>query len=94
MFYSFAVDGNPVPPGLALGLYLLLIGVLMISRIPTWSFKSTRISRANVKYFLLAAAGVAAALLTVPWSALVALSGAYVVLVLWGLVTGPMRKRA
>ena len=46
-----------------------------------------RISRENVKYFLVACAFAGAAVLTYAWSTLVVLCISYVVLVIWGLLT-------
>jgi len=41
-----------------IAVYMVLVGLLMISHIPTWSFKKTRISRRNVKFFLVGVAVV------------------------------------
>jgi CDP-diacylglycerol--serine O-phosphatidyltransferase len=65
---------------------MVVIGLLMISRIPTWSPKLVRISRENVKYFLVACAFAGAAVLTYAWTTMVVLCLSYVVLVIWGLL--------
>ena len=64
-----------------------LIGLLMISRIPTWSFKSVRISRENVKYFLVGFAFFGAAILNYAWITMVVLCAVYCVTILWSLAT-------
>ena len=55
---------------------------------PTWSFKTTKVSRHNVKYYLVGVAVVSAAVLTYVWTTLVVLCLAYMVVVLWSLFTG------
>ncbi|ETX13721.1 CDP-diacylglycerol--serine O-phosphatidyltransferase [Roseivivax halodurans JCM 10272] len=89
MFLSFAFIGAPILHPVGISLYLAVIGLLMISRIPTWSFKTTTISRRNVKAFLVAVAFVGASVLTFAWVTLVALCIGYVAVVIWALVTKP-----
>lgn len=89
MFISFAFGAGTGFPKLLICLHMIVIGLLMISRIPTWSPKMVRISRENVKYFLVACAFAGAAVLTYAWSTLVLLCLSYVGLVVWGLITRP-----
>jgi CDP-diacylglycerol--serine O-phosphatidyltransferase len=86
MFISFAFDAGTGFPKLLICLHMVVIGLLMISRIPTWSPKMVRISRENVKYFLVACAFAGAAVLTYAWTTMVVLCLSYVVLVIWGLL--------
>lgn len=86
MFVAFAFDAETGFPKLLICFHMVVIGLLMISRIPTWSPKLVRISRENVKYFLVACAFAGAAVLTYAWTTLVVLCLSYVVLVIWGLV--------
>jgi CDP-diacylglycerol--serine O-phosphatidyltransferase len=86
MYLDFASDGDMLMPDLMICLYMGLVGLLMISRIPTWSFKSVRISRENVKFFLVGFAFVGAALLTYAWLTLVVLCLTYMVSVAWSLL--------
>ncbi|WP_367181549.1 hypothetical protein [uncultured Ruegeria sp.] len=65
---------------------MALIGLLLISRIPTWSFKTTRISRENAKFFLIGVAVVGAALQTFAWATLIALCVGYVGMVAWAWI--------
>jgi len=67
MYLSFAFNDARLLPNVIVGGYVVVIGLLMISHIPTWSFKTTRISRGNVKYFLVGFAFVAAAVWTFAW---------------------------
>ena len=65
----------------------------MISPVPVWSFKKTRISRENVKFFLLGFACVAAALTIFTWGALILLCLAYIGVVIWAaLMWYPQEK--
>lgn len=86
MYISFAFDDAPLLPGLIICGYMIFVGLLMISSIPTWSFKTTRVSRENVKYFLVGVAFAGAALLTYAWASLIILCLAYVAMVIWARV--------
>ena len=86
MIVSFAFPTAPHLPDAVLCVYIVLIGLLLISRIPTWSFKTTRISRENVKFFLVGFALVAAGVLTYAWTTLVVLCLVYVGMILWALI--------
>jgi len=86
MYLSFALGDRPVLPGSVICLHMVLVGLLLISRIPTWSFKTTRISRENVKFFLVGVAFVGAVLLTFAWVTLIALCLGYVGMVIWAWI--------
>lgn len=83
MYLSFAFADAPLVPGLVICLYMIGIGFLMISRIPTWSFKTAKISRSNVRFFLIGVSCLGAALLTFSWVTLIALCLGYVAVVIW-----------
>lgn len=83
MYVSFAfTDVGPLPV-YGICIYMAFIGLLMTSRIPTWSFKTTRISRGNVRFFLVGVAFAGAAILTYAWVSLIALCLGYVAMVVW-----------
>ena len=86
MFVSFSFSGGLVVPDLLICFHMVVIGFLMISRIPTWSPKAVKISRENGKDFLVGWALAGAAVLTYAWTTLVVLCLVYVVLVVWGLI--------
>ncbi|HHN73378.1 MAG TPA: CDP-diacylglycerol--serine O-phosphatidyltransferase [Thermopetrobacter sp.] len=91
--YLFFASGHRVlMPDLMIAAYMVLVGLLMISRIPTWSFKSVRISRENVKYLLVGFAFLGAAILTYAWVTLVALCALYAASLL-GSALGAWRRR-
>ena len=83
MVISFSVSDLPLTPPAIVALHICLIGLLMISRIPTYSFKNIAIDRANAKFFLLSAAILAVALLTYLWATLSFLTLAYVGCLVW-----------
>ena len=83
MSVSFAFSNQPLLPEVLICLHMVLVGIAMISRIPTWSPKRVRVSRANIKFFLLGFAFIGATLLTYAWITLVVFSIGYVALVVW-----------
>lgn len=87
LFLSFGFPELPRLPSGVISVYMACVGLLMISRFPTWSFKTTKISRENVKFFLVGFAFVAAALLIYFWIALVVLCVAYAGTILWALLS-------
>lgn len=91
MYLSFGYAGEPILADAVICVYMVLIGMLTISRIPTWSFKTTRISRENVKYFLVGFAFAGAAFLTYAWVTLALICIAYVGIVLWVLIARKTR---
>lgn len=87
MYLSFSSEGALLMPDLMIAAYMVLVGLLMISRIPTWSFKTVRISRENVKFLLVGFAFIGAAILTYAWVTLVIFCLVYAVTILWSLLT-------
>ncbi|MDW4496840.1 CDP-diacylglycerol--serine O-phosphatidyltransferase [Sulfitobacter sp. D35] len=85
MFVSFAFDSAPFH-GHLLSLYMAIIGALLISKVPTWSFKRLHIPQDRVRYILVAFAFAGAAVLTYPWITLVVGTLGYVGVVIWSLV--------
>lgn len=85
MSASFAFSNQPLLPEILICAHMVLIGIAMISRIPTWSPKRARISRENIKFFLLGFALICATLLTYAWITLVILSIGYIGVVIWSL---------
>lgn len=87
MSISFAFADSPLLPDSVICAHMVAIGLLMISRIPTWSFKNARVSRKNVKFFLVGVAILGAAVLTYAWITLVVLCLGYIAMVVWCLIT-------
>jgi CDP-diacylglycerol--serine O-phosphatidyltransferase len=90
MIASFAASDMPLPHPTVTAFYICLIGLLMISRIPTYSFKNITLDRTNAKFFLLGAAILVAALLTYLWATLTFLTLVYAVCLAWAY--GSSRK--
>lgn len=70
MYFTFLYPGAPTLPAWVLALYLMGIGGLMISQLPTWSFKSVTLKPENTRYFLIGFVALAGGLLTSPWATL------------------------
>ncbi len=70
MYFAFMLPAAPTLPLWALALYLMAIGALMVSRLPTLSFKSVTVKPENSLYLLVGFAAFAGALLTSPWATL------------------------
>ncbi|WP_296425076.1 CDP-diacylglycerol--serine O-phosphatidyltransferase [Yoonia sp.] len=83
MFVSFLVADGPVVPAELVALWMVIVGFFMISRVPTYSFKILTISRKNVRFFLLGAMVLIAALFSYLWVTLVVLDLVYIAGVLW-----------
>ena len=86
MFVAFLFDDPEIIPTALIGIYMICVGFLMISRIPTFSFKKARVSRKMVKFLLIGFAFLAAALLTRTWATLIVLDVAYALGVLWAWI--------
>lgn len=78
LYWSFAFPESDGLPGVILCIYIMLVGLLLVSQIPTWSFKATKVPRKNLKYFFIVISIVFAAVLTYPWITLMVLCLAYV----------------
>lgn len=96
VFWTFLFPETLAIPTLLICLWMIVVALLMISHIPTYSFKMMTISRVNVKYFMLGFAFLVAALLNYLWATLMALTLAYFCSVIWawGKHMGRKRKRA
>ena len=87
MFLTFAIEaGSFIHPVIISG-YIALVGLGLISRIPTWSFKVVKISREYVKFLVIGLVFVGAAVMTFPWVTLLAIGLAYIGIVVWCIST-------
>jgi len=87
MFLTFAVADEPFIPPQLVSLYMALIGLTLVSRVPTWSFKALRIAREHIKFLLIGLVFVGAAVMNYPWVSLFAIGLAYIGIVGYCLVT-------
>lgn len=92
MYVTFAFTDSPRIPDLAICAYMVFVGLLLISSIPTWSFKTTKVSRGKVRFFLVGVVIAGAAVLTYAWETLIVLCLAYVGAVAWAWL--PKRRRS
>lgn len=74
-------DFGPLP-GPLVSAHMVLVGALMISRLPTYSFKTVRVSAENARFILVGCMIPVAGLLTYPWLTLIVMD----VLYLFGIV--------
>ncbi|WP_339760914.1 CDP-diacylglycerol--serine O-phosphatidyltransferase [uncultured Sulfitobacter sp.] len=93
IYLPYAFGPGAAMPDLLACLYIVFVGWVMISRIPTWSFKSVSFSRSNVTYFLIAFTGFIACLVSFPWATLVICCFAYAGSVLWAVIELKMAQR-
>ena len=93
IYLPYAFGPNVAMPDFLACVYIVLVGWVMISRIPTWSFKSVSFSRSNVTYFLIFFTGFIACLVSFPWATLVICCFAYAGSVLWAVIEFKMAKR-
>lgn len=87
LYVSFLNSGSLMAPPIVVAVYLFVIGLLMISHIPTYSFKNISIFHENAKFLILGVALIAAGLLTYLWATLVLMTIAYVLVLIWTLLT-------
>lgn len=89
LFAAFMAPSLPRLPDAAVSLYLVAVGALMISRLPTWSLKTSTIYAENARFVLVGVIAALAALITFPWETLVLADAAYLV----GIVLAWRSKR-
>lgn len=92
LIFSMAFDNLPATPPVLVVAYICLIGLLMISRLPTYSFKNLTIDRGNTKYFMLGAGVLIAALLMYLWATLFFLSVVYMGSFFWAVRSARRRQ--
>lgn len=77
IYLAFCFPGDVRLPGMAVALWMVAMGALMISRIRTPSLKRVTFYAEDARYILVGLAAVIAALITYPWVTLLGLSVAY-----------------
>lgn len=92
VYLTLAVDGAVLLPPQVVALWMVGIGALMISRVRTPSLKRIKIAAEYARYVLVGLVVVVAALLTYPWTTLLALSLVYLAAILWLYVQSLRRQ--
>jgi CDP-diacylglycerol---serine O-phosphatidyltransferase len=77
MYLAFLSDGEVVLPAFAVALWAIAVAALLISRLPTWSFKSSTVYAENARFILVGFVAFAALMLNYPWSVLFGLGLVY-----------------
>ncbi|MCU0899144.1 MAG: CDP-diacylglycerol--serine O-phosphatidyltransferase [Cypionkella sp.] len=85
IYLSYGFDNAVRLPDWGVALWMVFVGGLMISRMPTPSFKGVRIYTENARFVLVGSVALIAALLTYPWVTLLLLDLVYLVaiIMLW-----------
>ncbi len=96
LFIAFSWPQAPVISGPVVLIYMIGVGMLMISRLRTWKLKTVTIYRENLRYLFIGFVVVVAALLSYPWATLVMLDVAYLLGLVWAWyrTRKPTRKEA
>jgi len=81
MFASFAFSNWIVLSDFLICLNMLVIGLVMISSVPTWSPKALKISNVHVMYLILGFVVTGVALITHPWVTFMTVMSGYVIVV-------------
>ena len=81
MYISFMMGSDWVLPSPLLALYMVGIGGLMISRVPTPSFKKVTVYAENVRFVFVGFVALVAALLSFPWETMVVIDAGYAAVV-------------
>ena len=92
MFLTFAIEAGPFLPPLAVSAYVVLVGLGLISRLHTWSFKALQISREHVKFLVIGLVFVGAAVMSFPWITLFAIGLGYIGIVSWCIINSRTPK--
>ena len=85
LFGSLGLAGGAPPHPALVGGWMIAVGVLMISRVPTLSPKSLKIRRGQVRYAYLGFICFLGALIGFPWVTLMTAGLAYMVSVAWAV---------
>ena len=79
LYVDMALTDYGPMPGPMVSAYLVAVGGLMISRLPTYSFKTLRVSTENARFILVGCMIPVAALFTYPWLTLIAVDILYLI---------------
>lgn len=93
MYVSFSISDQPVFSPLLVAGNLVLIGVLLISRIRTPSFKGFRVAPRKTRFIVVGVVITGAAVFVEAWITLIALSLGYLVMVVHHQFRGPKRLK-
>lgn len=92
LIFDRAFPGITSPSGVLVALWLIFVGWLLISHIPTPSLKLVRLRRDRMHYIFVGMIAAGAILFTWPWHALLALNVLYLGVVLWSFTRRQRRS--
>ena len=92
MYFSFAFEEVNLLPSLVICGHLALLGLLMISNIPTWSFKVVTTPQKKSKYLLIGLAVIGAIVLNYGWITLIGLCICYIILLIYPIISGKVQR--
>jgi CDP-diacylglycerol---serine O-phosphatidyltransferase len=78
MILSFQIDTPVVRHPIVVSVFVVVVAFLMVSRLPTYSFKNVRIQHRYALVMMLIVALIAAFLVIAPWTLLTAILAAYI----------------
>ncbi len=93
LILSFQVDWPWLREPVLVAAIMIVVGALLVSRVPTYSFKNLRIPHRSALFVMLGVALIAALVVVAPWSTLTLITVVYVVLMPFGLRSFRRLKR-
>jgi CDP-diacylglycerol--serine O-phosphatidyltransferase len=79
MVFSFQIGEDLLHQSWVAGVFLLVLAGMMVSTIPTYSFKNVKVSRRWILPTMLITGGVAVSVINAPWVSLSVFGSAYIV---------------
>lgn len=92
LYLSWQFPALPMAPWPVLAGWMVLVGLMMISRLPTPSLKSVRVPTDRAAFVVIAAVMLVVLLLRYPWAVLSALTVGYSVVLLFAFVRSLVSK--
>jgi CDP-diacylglycerol--serine O-phosphatidyltransferase len=83
LYVSLQFPEWPILPEPVLAAWLVLVGFLMISRLPTPSLKSIRVPTDHAALFVVSGVGAVVVMLRFPWAVMCAVCLAYAAVLIW-----------
>lgn len=93
LYVSWQFPTLPNAPWPLLALWLVIVGLMMISKTPTPSLKSIRVPTDRAALVVIGAIALVVTLLSYPWAVMSAVSMAYALVLAWAFLNSAMRQR-
>lgn len=92
LYLAWQFPDWPMAPWPVLAGWLVLVGLLMISKLPTPSLKSVRVPTDRASFVVIAGVALVVLLLRYPWAVMSAVTVAYAAVLLWAYATSLVRR--